>query len=75
MTMLIEVEPHRHQGEHAGVIRFWPEYRCAACGHRLTVDAVPPVETRKQPVSAWLPEIRDRRRARLVGKWTKGTRS
>jgi hypothetical protein len=43
--------------------------RCTDCGHRQPVNGVPPRQTRELPPWRWLPELRDRRRARLVGRW------
>jgi hypothetical protein len=43
--------------------------RCACHGHRLAVGGVLPTQTREQPPSTWLAELRDRRRARLAGRW------
>jgi hypothetical protein len=44
--------------------------RCPVNGHRQPVDGVPPRQTREQRPSKWLAELRNRRRARLIGRWT-----
>jgi hypothetical protein len=42
-------------------------YRCSGCGHRLTVNGVAPVQTRRQRPWVWHLELIDRRRARVRG--------
>lgn len=55
------ITPHEHGGLARLIRRKW---RCTVCGHRLTVMGIPPIETRKMPPRAWIPELIDRRRAR-----------
>jgi len=58
-----------HAG-HGPAVVIGSEPRCTGCGHRLTVNGRPPVQTRELPASTWPAELIGRRRARLVGKWT-----
>jgi hypothetical protein len=41
--------------------------RCDICGHRSTVNGIPPVETRRQPWRARV-ELIDRERAKDAGR-------
>jgi DNA-directed RNA polymerase subunit RPC12/RpoP len=42
------------------------KYRCAGCGHRLTVNGVAPVQTRRQRPWVWHIELIDRRTAKRL---------
>lgn len=51
-------------------IRIGGSWRSLRTGHRVTVDGIRLRQTREQSPWTWLTELRDRRRARLVGRWT-----
>lgn len=65
----IRIESHRHQQHFIRAALVGVHWRCSFCGHRLTVNGVPPIETRKKPVWCWLPELIDRQRARQQFAW------
>lgn len=67
----IDVIPYQENRHHfvtwhspVGMALVRGKWRCRGCGHRLTVNGIPPVESRRMPPWTWHLELIDRRRAR-----------
>lgn len=73
MTVLdtgpVTIQLHRHQGHYIAAVPVDADWRCTSCGHRLTVDGVDPIETRRLPPRRWLPELVGRQRAKAQFAW------
>lgn len=61
------IECHSHNGRPARPVRVLGLWRCQEDGHRLTVDGIPPRQTREQPWRA-VGELLGRRLAKNAGR-------
>ena len=63
------ITPHWHQAHKLAPVLVRTNWRCSGCGHRLRVNDVPPMPTRKMMPWRWIPELLDRERAKGQFAW------